>query len=1223
MPLNNLDESPLLGFAGYSSQPLLFAGLVSRAPLKARFINVLVSPVLLREFLEFCALPSELALEPLLFVLDVERFRHAQPSMARLLANYIYLTYIAPSAPLRINASGRMRDRIPWPFLPGWEYNPWVFDEILASVGFTLKKHTLLRFERSPVGLASLFASPGFRPKDYVRPLRFDHECDPMAAIAEHFEPDIDVVIWVNDLEFDASGTQLLTNLSHLTDTFRERLLERISAQFVGDQRARSLCDGYFRLATRIVPLQKQRKIKKTRKLCNFFGDNPHEALLRQQLMAVVPPSSHAPAARAAAELVARKKAELPPQTTSNGWSSSDNENENENDSENDNDNDNDDDADEANIDNASTLGYFTERHMRTLDRALSMIGMPNTADSHDSAGSSAGNSPCEPPQRLPTISIFERKKRVDKLREFFGRTTDPAASSLETVHESSAIDDSHLTHAQRQLLVRRRRKLKAILGEQVDECIIGLSPSVSFDEEKEEEVAAAGCEEKSLRNMRIRQYSKIREVLGEAAPIPNVAPVSPPATDSVDSSSSSSSSIISSVSIRSISSSNSGSSSSSSSSYEFVPVESSDPIRPVRAQFWMTSSPESQASVVSSEPHNTKRSSLMATLRARKASIIGSIKRATPSTSNLRGGIPGCSGSNFINNNNSSSSSISNTTGAFLPSRAGARDKVPARSTSIRPLSPLPPISPNNFEASFDRGMALREVVSVAEYISGKSMVPPRTSSARKTPTTAAPVHTPTNIVSSLSRPSAISASTAAAAAGSKVTTATANTTTNSNVSAAFSKPCAAVAGPANYSRAHGTAPATSSFAAHSTLASTAGSSSGKTVHWFDSPEVVNYPATPSPDKESFHSAATDVGMSIILRSPSMKKPSIKSPPPIMPLRAPITTTTGFPMLSINSPPQMSLSHKASVSAVGGRRLEKVLSIVNEQQCDDRKLLLQQTMTAAPQQQQLPPLQPSSPSPACTNIVTIRARRSQSFAIRRKLERATVGRKRSNTIGTGKQTGVRTEEDSFKTHEKKKGRRVQSMITSTQLSSLLGNSRISRSRCVTVIPLRLELQRLAARSGRRRQQPRPSNRGYRRSNSELQRLPRRHPFNRRSCVLEYRKKPSVVPARSISNRIRSESCPSRFVAPKKELPIRPAVARYLSEVRSSSSSLPSSYGAYQRISLAQLAPNAQYGRRSLDTQAMARRKYSPYTAGIIRRYASVSAGIRIKEGGSSNVGGL
>ncbi|KAJ2692306.1 hypothetical protein H4R19_006179, partial [Coemansia spiralis] len=124
--------------------------LISRAALKVRFINVLVRPELLRAFMGFCALPSELALESLLFVLDVERFRHVQPSMARLLANYIYLSYIAPQAPLRVNTSSMMRNRIPWPFLPGWAHNPWVFDEVLASVGFTLKKHTLLRFERSP-----------------------------------------------------------------------------------------------------------------------------------------------------------------------------------------------------------------------------------------------------------------------------------------------------------------------------------------------------------------------------------------------------------------------------------------------------------------------------------------------------------------------------------------------------------------------------------------------------------------------------------------------------------------------------------------------------------------------------------------------------------------------------------------------------------------------------------------------------------------------------------------------------------------------------------------------------------------------------------------------------------------------------------------------------------------------------------------------------------------
>ncbi|KAI7820229.1 hypothetical protein BX661DRAFT_77670 [Kickxella alabastrina] len=284
--------------------------LVSQAPLKARFINVLIHPVLLRAFLEFCALPSELALESLLFVLDVERFRHVQPSMARLLANYIYLSYIAPYAPLRINVSRQMRDRIPWPFLPGWEYSPWVFDEMLASIGFTLKKHTLLRFERSPVGLFALMGQEGsgFSPEEYVRPLRLDLDYDPMMAIVAQFEPDIDVVVWVNDLDIDHSSSHVVTSLAQLTVGFREQLLMRVAAQFVNEHLAYSLCDSYFQLATRIRPLQKQRRIKKTRKIRNFFGDHPHEALLRQQLMAIVPPSSQRQAARAAAEMVARKR---------------------------------------------------------------------------------------------------------------------------------------------------------------------------------------------------------------------------------------------------------------------------------------------------------------------------------------------------------------------------------------------------------------------------------------------------------------------------------------------------------------------------------------------------------------------------------------------------------------------------------------------------------------------------------------------------------------------------------------------------------------------------------------------------------------------------------------------------------------------------------------------------------------------------------------------------
>ncbi|KAJ2791031.1 hypothetical protein H4R20_006919 [Coemansia guatemalensis] len=167
----------------------------------------------------------------------------------------------------------------------------------------------LLRFEHLPVGLASLIQTPGINNALYIQLLVFDIGINPMAAIAEQFEPDINVVIWVNELQQSGdSGTLLLANLGQLTVGFREQLLERVTAQFVDEHNAHCLCNGYFWLELQLAPLQRQRKICNTRKLHNFFGDNPHEALLQQQLMAMVPPSSHLAAACTAAELVTRKR---------------------------------------------------------------------------------------------------------------------------------------------------------------------------------------------------------------------------------------------------------------------------------------------------------------------------------------------------------------------------------------------------------------------------------------------------------------------------------------------------------------------------------------------------------------------------------------------------------------------------------------------------------------------------------------------------------------------------------------------------------------------------------------------------------------------------------------------------------------------------------------------------------------------------------------------------
>ncbi|KAJ2076384.1 hypothetical protein H4R24_005725, partial [Coemansia sp. RSA 988] len=1094
--------------------------LISRAPLKARFINVLVNPQLLRPFMSFCALPSEMALESLLFVLDVERFRHVQPSMARLLANYIYLSYIAPSAPLRINVSGTMRERVPWPFLPGWEYSPWVFDEILASVGFTLKKHTLLRFERSPVGLASLIQTPGINSALYVRPLVFDMEIDPMAAIAELFEPDINVVIWVNELQQSGdSGTLLLTNLSQLTVGFREQLLERVTAQFVNEHNAHCLCDGYFRLELQLAPLQKQRKIRKTRKLRNFFGDNPHEALLRQQLMAVVPPSSHLAAARAAAELVARKRnaearlracdnvdcqesmsssliaeqkmldsdcesdgeqrrrlqqqhlqgwvheAMLRSSSPSspllhprvNSWSDSEsscNERTERTKAVNKNGwTTDEDDACGASAGRRRAMravladGQSSVYNDQTFNRALSMIGVSHidsqdstssdggsprmrsnrgrtghggrglaaaaaadgsdglpavqcfsvyTAHAHSSASLGRAAGGLHGMNRGPRFTRFERKKRADKLRDFFGRV-DPGSGD----HQSSSVisadaaradsanarsaslvssipsgsvrsaslapSDTPLTSEQRNILVRRRRKLKALLGEQVEESIISVSrPSAlpvegragegtseeignfslsALDESAyslltPEYTSQTSCdttsstnpddavrgiafndpEQKSrdLRDVQVRQYSKIRDVLGDAAPAPSLygnhlqhmslsgdsenisheqrsrarwrrnkltnmlgglptnlttlyatdnrlplsgsegpsdadervsakdLPVrhnkkgqqrlrakklrhffgqslnsdailmqgitkqspyhpgnttSPAALSDTDQSfelveqpSSPSLPTSGQWQLPPVSQSPAPETTPGSSPYHFITHSRVAGIgegglpSPARAQFWMTSSPESQESVVTADEKSENRTSILASLRARKSSIIGSMKRNSQSsvssspkqvlaasvasprlaarsrtstlsshTSRARGRVHDINGkrhsSHSLTDSNITASpgkrsflsrkstradgspalstkSPVSTAKAKLWGSSGGEPRIaqnssslipPARSSSIKPLSPLPAISPNNLQASFDRGMALREVVAVADYITGR----------------------------------------------------------------------------------------------------------------------------------------------------------------------------------------------------------------------------------------------------------------------------------------------------------------------------------------------------------------------------------------------------------------------------------------------------------------------------------------------------------------------
>ncbi|KAJ2681339.1 hypothetical protein H4R19_007362, partial [Coemansia spiralis] len=251
------------------------------------------------------------------------------------------------------------------------------------------------------------------------------------------------------------------------------------------------------------------------------------------------------------------------------------------------------------------------------------------------------------------------------------------------------------------------------------------------------------------------------------------------------------------------------------------------------------------------------------------------------------------------------------------------------------------------------------------------------------------------------------------------------------------------------------------------------------KSVHWFDSPvdmpregapTAMPVPLAPTPSDEPVApvddiplpsaTSSLESTMSIVLRSPSTKRPPARSP--MVSLRVAVASVppvhSRFPALPIASPTssaRLLLSHKASVSAVGGRQLrgnaERPRPSLDE--CALAHATSTTTVTRAP-----PPANSSG-------IVTIRARRSRSFAVNRKLERATVGRKRSNTIGTGRQAEAPSELRPAKSDDSndiprtnKNSRRVQSLILPAQYSA---DPHVARGRCATVIPLHTELQQV------------------------------------------------------------------------------------------------------------------------------------------------------------------
>ena len=88
-------------------------------------------------------------IENLLFWLEVETLQGIDPSQRLLMAKFIFLTYVADSAPLRINMGNEIRREITFPVTP----NLSIFDDAQEYVYAMLKRLAFSKFEKSDYNL--------------------------------------------------------------------------------------------------------------------------------------------------------------------------------------------------------------------------------------------------------------------------------------------------------------------------------------------------------------------------------------------------------------------------------------------------------------------------------------------------------------------------------------------------------------------------------------------------------------------------------------------------------------------------------------------------------------------------------------------------------------------------------------------------------------------------------------------------------------------------------------------------------------------------------------------------------------------------------------------------------------------------------------------------------------------------------------------------------------
>ncbi|KAJ1829859.1 hypothetical protein LPJ73_008395, partial [Coemansia sp. RSA 2703] len=363
----------------------------------------------------------------------------------------------------------------------------------------------------------------------------------------------------------------------------------------------------------------------------------------------------------------------------------------------------------------------------------------------------------------LDTPVLSDRRRRVDKLRNFFagsvvsdgvegerrGVSNDSAGDTLRSVDSAHAgglglAAMAELTAEQRLVLVRRRRKLRALLGEDVVVAGGNDSAGAWAADAPPPPVAAAPVDVAANEQQHVRarwRRRKLKAVLGDVPLGVSTLYPSDLADHAGDGSSDGGGSDDARDAqqqrrrqrvrkLRSFFGHSLGadaarralapvaeeqSEEAVNTSYEFVPLPSTRTAQKVSADTWRLSVADGQAALAGvDDAQQPFRAQFWVTgdaspetppkSPAKRASLIARLRPRRPSAASKTPGSPG--------EPRSPAAAVRRGLFARLADRPAERSPVPPRASSIRPLSPLPPISPNNLQASFDRGVvALRSL--------------------------------------------------------------------------------------------------------------------------------------------------------------------------------------------------------------------------------------------------------------------------------------------------------------------------------------------------------------------------------------------------------------------------------------------------------------------------------------------------------------------------------